>query len=722
MARAWFFLVLLNSSSFSATRLSISCLTCPSSSWARRTLFSSCSRVPSLPQEAPCSSSFSCSRRRLCLSRSWMERPPSPSWSRRSLISSARFLFSRFTMSSCSRPSSPAAFSLKSSEVWLRPSSWEAATSAETSAALDCHSPRTLSKFLPLFSVMRAAASTLSYSMARSSSSLFILVLDFSALATLLVRASTSSSFSTILDCSLLRAASSSSTRPMPSVSKRDFHSWISAWALERAFRESDFLIASFSIFSLRFSRSVAIILYFANREERSLLSASARALVSSSSVVTEILPLFMLAMAASNSSIWRDRSWFSTCSLFLEDSASLRPRAISSSLVLASTMLPWSSLPLLSRSALPLTASSRSQRASRRSSSMLALSFSDFTLLPLRLSICSPRSAMVLLCMRRAARVPSWAMFSSSSSPFKRASSPSRFLLSSTWVAVLEPASSSLEAISSMSFFSMVRLFSALERFPRSTANSSSSSSSLACSSLACLAYLDPRVASSSILAARALPSLSLRAAAPWSSPLTRSKSAKASWVSFRSPSTFLLAFSTSPLTFFSLSRASSASSRACSSFPLTRDRWLHLSSAARMSSSTFWRPSAQLLFSLPSLVIMSPWCAISSFRVLIWSSLFGPVLLGLGKNTLLGGDLSLQLHHGGVGLGHGRLQLLLGGLLTLDPGIHLLQVLLHVSSLVLNPDSFVNHVLNSRASGLQGEGKLVLLGSKAIVDGLDL
>merc|ERR1719239_1540092 len=74
MARAWFFLMLLNSSSFSATRLSISCLTCPSSSWARRTLFSSCSRVPSASSRAPCSSSFSCSRRRLCLSRSWMER------------------------------------------------------------------------------------------------------------------------------------------------------------------------------------------------------------------------------------------------------------------------------------------------------------------------------------------------------------------------------------------------------------------------------------------------------------------------------------------------------------------------------------------------------------------------------------------------------------------------------------------------------------------------
>merc|ERR1719430_897046 len=62
MARAWFFLVLLNSSSFSATRLSISCFTCPSSSWARSTLFSSCSRVPSASSRAACNSSFSCSK------------------------------------------------------------------------------------------------------------------------------------------------------------------------------------------------------------------------------------------------------------------------------------------------------------------------------------------------------------------------------------------------------------------------------------------------------------------------------------------------------------------------------------------------------------------------------------------------------------------------------------------------------------------------------------
>merc|ERR1719370_2286559 len=49
MARWWFFLVLLNFSSFS---------------W-----------VPSASSRAACSSSFSCSRRRLCLSKSWIERP-----------------------------------------------------------------------------------------------------------------------------------------------------------------------------------------------------------------------------------------------------------------------------------------------------------------------------------------------------------------------------------------------------------------------------------------------------------------------------------------------------------------------------------------------------------------------------------------------------------------------------------------------------------------------
>merc|ERR1719495_1031537 len=64
MARAWFFLVLLNSSSFSATRLSISCLTWASSSCARSTLFSSISKVASASSKAACSSSFSVSNLR----------------------------------------------------------------------------------------------------------------------------------------------------------------------------------------------------------------------------------------------------------------------------------------------------------------------------------------------------------------------------------------------------------------------------------------------------------------------------------------------------------------------------------------------------------------------------------------------------------------------------------------------------------------------------------
>merc|ERR1719350_440791 len=97
-------------------------------------------------------------------------------------------------------------------------------------------------------------------------------------------------------------------------------------------------------------------------------------------------------------------------------------------------------------------------------------------------------------------------------------------------------------------------------------------------------------------------------------------------------------------------------------------------------------------------------------------------PVLLGLGQHTLLSGDLALQLHHSGAGLGHGGLQLLLGGLLSLDPGVGLIKVLLHISCLVLDPHGLVDHVLHGGASGLQGKLQLVLLSGKAIVDGLDL
>merc|ERR1719328_695689 len=115
-------------------------------------------------------------------------------------------------------------------------------------------------------------------------------------------------------------------------------------------------------------------------------------------------------------------------------ESSKKRLRARSSSLLLASTMDPCRSLACLSTSDLALMVSSREALASPRSLSRLLLSFSPFILLPLRLSICSPNSDMLLLCfMRRAARVLSWPMFSCSSSPLILASSASLFLLSST-------------------------------------------------------------------------------------------------------------------------------------------------------------------------------------------------------------------------------------------------------------------------------------------------
>uniref|UniRef100_A0A147BD09 Uncharacterized protein n=1 Tax=Ixodes ricinus TaxID=34613 RepID=A0A147BD09_IXORI len=96
-ARWWFLRVFSNSSSFSWIRLSISWRTWESSSWARSTLFSSCSRAASASSSAAWSSSFSISSLLRDFSSSCTLRPPSPSWSMRSFTSSWRFLFSRFT-------------------------------------------------------------------------------------------------------------------------------------------------------------------------------------------------------------------------------------------------------------------------------------------------------------------------------------------------------------------------------------------------------------------------------------------------------------------------------------------------------------------------------------------------------------------------------------------------------------------------------------------------
>merc|ERR1719236_132341 len=275
MARPWFLRVLLNSSSFSAILRSISCFTCPSSSWARSTLFSSASRAPSASSRAAWSSSFSASSLLRCLSSSWMERPPSPSWSRRSLTSSARFLFSRRTMSSCSLDSSRAAFRRNLSALKLRHSELQASSSAIRSSALAFHSPTTLSKLRPRFSVIMAAAWVLSYSMPISSSSASILDLDFSAEAILVLRASMCSSASWTREASLFLPPSSSSMRPRASTSYLDFHSWISAWALDRPLRASFFFSFSSSMRMRRFSASVIKFLYLVSRAARSRASPS---------------------------------------------------------------------------------------------------------------------------------------------------------------------------------------------------------------------------------------------------------------------------------------------------------------------------------------------------------------------------------------------------------------------------------------------------------------
>merc|ERR1719211_664584 len=100
----------------------------------------------------------------------------------------------------------------------------------------------------------------------------------------------------------------------------------------------------------------------------------------------------------------------------------------------------------------------------------------------------------------------------------------------------------------------------------------------------------------------------------------------------------------------------------------------------------------------------------------------LVGSVLFGLGKVALLDSDLTLKLGHGRVGLGHGAFKRNLLRLLVLDSRIGLVEILLHIRGLVLNPDGFVDHVLDSGASRFQGKLQLVLLCSKTIVDGLDL
>merc|ERR1719290_205595 len=100
----------------------------------------------------------------------------------------------------------------------------------------------------------------------------------------------------------------------------------------------------------------------------------------------------------------------------------------------------------------------------------------------------------------------------------------------------------------------------------------------------------------------------------------------------------------------------------------------------------------------------------------------LIGPILLGLHQNGLSVAHLTLELSHLSVGGLNGSLKGFLLRLFALDPIIDLREVLLHISSLVLDPHSLVDDLLHSGTAGLQGKSDLILLGSKAVIDSLNL
>merc|ERR1719173_201268 len=104
------------------------------------------------------------------------------------------------------------------------------------------------------------------------------------------------------------------------------------------------------------------------------------------------------------------------------------------------------------------------------------------------------------------------------------------------------------------------------------------------------------------------------------------------------------------------------------------------------------------------------------------VWLTLVGPILFGLPQNGLGLAHLTLELSNLSVGGLNGGFQSFLLGLFTLDPVIDLLEVLLHVSSLVLNPNCLVDDLLHSRATRLQSQNDLVLLSGKTVIDSLDL
>ena len=100
----------------------------------------------------------------------------------------------------------------------------------------------------------------------------------------------------------------------------------------------------------------------------------------------------------------------------------------------------------------------------------------------------------------------------------------------------------------------------------------------------------------------------------------------------------------------------------------------------------------------------------------------LVGPILLSVGEDSLKGANLTLEHGDSGIDLLDLSLKSDLLGLLSLDAGIDTIQLLLDISGLGLNPDSFINDVLDGGSSGLKGEGELILLAHETVIDSLNL
>merc|ERR1719492_538685 len=232
MALVMFFLVDMNSSSFSAILLSISCLTWVSSSWHLSTLFSSCSRAPSASDRAASSSIFSASILLQILSISWMERPPSLIWSMMSLISLLRVLFSLLTSSSWRTDSSYADLTRNSSEEALRVSFWALSRSMPMLSTFCFHSPTILSNCLAFFSMELLRIWAWSSWAAMASRSAWSLALFFSTWDSLAFSWSAVASASDRRACIFSLAISSSSALATPSFSYLIFIISASALAL----------------------------------------------------------------------------------------------------------------------------------------------------------------------------------------------------------------------------------------------------------------------------------------------------------------------------------------------------------------------------------------------------------------------------------------------------------------------------------------------------------